>query len=114
MRQILIDFFDQPTNYLQEFLYGSEGKTYKQEEVNPILQDIIDRLKLIYTVFLADCADAYFIQKIITSIMHILAAFSCQNLLNSFSGIWVYQLIRASRNIERCDHKLQKLVHMCL
>lgn len=46
--------------------------------------------------------------------MHILAAFSCQNLLNSFSGIWVYQLIRASRNIEKCDHKLQKLVNMCL
>ena len=37
IRQILMDYFDLPTSYLQEFLYGFEGKTYKQEEVNPIL-----------------------------------------------------------------------------
>ena len=31
LRQILLDFFDEPVAIVSELLYGSEGKTYKYE-----------------------------------------------------------------------------------
>ena len=65
LHQILIDFLAEPTMKISEYLYGSEGKKYTPENINPILQQIINRFKLIYAVVKAECGDAYFIQKVI-------------------------------------------------
>lgn len=61
LRQVLLDFFDEPTLSISEFIYGSEDKTYKAEQINPILQQIIDRFTLALAIIKADCADAYFL-----------------------------------------------------
>ena len=76
IRQILIDFFEEPTPVIAEFLYGSEGKKYKAEEINPILNQITKRFVTTYAVLKAECADAYFIAKTIYVISQVLAAYS--------------------------------------
>ena len=37
LREILLDYFFVPTHFISEFFYGSEGKNYKANQVNPIL-----------------------------------------------------------------------------
>ena len=90
LRQVLVEFFDDPTDRIAELVYGSEGKTYKAETILPILQQILDRFKTCFAVFKADCADAYFTQKVIHYITHVFAAFSSEALLHSFASVWVY------------------------
>ena len=66
---MILDYFAEPTLDVSELLYGSEGKIYKAEQVNPLIQRTIDRFKLVYAVHKAQCEDSYFVQRILEYII---------------------------------------------
>ena len=74
----------------------------------------MNRFEAVHAVFKADCADAYFSQKMVETITQLLAAYSSQGLIQSMQENWIYKVIRVSRNISRCEYKLSKLVHLNL
>ena len=68
LREILLDYFAAPNMRVSELMYGSEGKTYKYDQLGPLLQQIIDRFTTVYAVFKAECADAHFSYKVIDAV----------------------------------------------
>lgn len=74
---------EEPTIVISEYLYASEGKTYKPDEVNPLLQQMIGNLTTVLAVFKAECADAFFIKKVVEAITQIMAAYSYHTLVSS-------------------------------
>ena len=114
LREIVLDYFDHSTAVITELLYGFQGKTFKSHQINPLLQRTIDRFQLVLAIFKAQCEDSYFCQKIIDVIMEVFSGFTYPELLHSLEKRWVYLLCRVSRNIDDCQRKLIKLIHICL
>ena len=49
-REVILNYFAFPLLLDSELLYGSEGKIYKAEQINPLLQRTIERFQLVYAV----------------------------------------------------------------
>ena len=77
----MLDYFDAPNEIIAELLYGAEGKYYKVEQINPVLQRTIDLFQLVRAIFKAQCEESYFCQKIIDAVIEVFAGITYPELL---------------------------------
>lgn len=74
LRDILQDYFEEGTREIAEFIYSAEDKRYTKEQLTPYLNDLINMLRVMVSIYKTNNADALFWRYSAALIVRILAA----------------------------------------